>query len=215
MQQPRNLAALAGEDRAALSDHPRKADAGQYETVMQQPRKPLSRSALSHPMCHWLDAAVNVHAEESAPMCAHQWPQNLAIRHRNRQSLNVRCCDPFKAPFVKLRHRDFVGADMTRAFEQEDEPVHLALISAFADHTEHAHVFFRKCETRLFLQFTNGALVRTLATANFKFAAHWGVHVNVRLLLAMQHENATLGVPQVAKNSDLVWKCGGVVLGGM
>jgi hypothetical protein len=30
------LAALAGEDRAALSGRPRKANAGQYETVMHQ-----------------------------------------------------------------------------------------------------------------------------------------------------------------------------------
>ena len=40
--EPAHLAAGAGEDRAALSGHPRKADAGQYETVMQQPR-PVDR----------------------------------------------------------------------------------------------------------------------------------------------------------------------------
>ncbi len=32
----RNLAAGAGEDRAALSGHPRKADAGQYAIVLHQ-----------------------------------------------------------------------------------------------------------------------------------------------------------------------------------
>jgi hypothetical protein len=32
----RSLAAGAGEDRAALSGHPRKADAGQYESVLHQ-----------------------------------------------------------------------------------------------------------------------------------------------------------------------------------
>ena len=31
-----DLAASAGEDRAALSGHPRKADAGQYESVLHQ-----------------------------------------------------------------------------------------------------------------------------------------------------------------------------------
>jgi hypothetical protein len=31
-----NLAAGAGEDRAALSGHPRKANAGQYATVLHQ-----------------------------------------------------------------------------------------------------------------------------------------------------------------------------------
>ena len=34
-----NLVAGAGEDRAALSGRPRKADAGQYANVMQQVRK--------------------------------------------------------------------------------------------------------------------------------------------------------------------------------
>jgi hypothetical protein len=41
--EPVSLAAGAGEDRAALSGHPRKADAGQYRTVMQQ-RTPMSGS---------------------------------------------------------------------------------------------------------------------------------------------------------------------------
>jgi hypothetical protein len=31
-----DLAAGAGEDRAALSGHPRKANAGQYESVLHQ-----------------------------------------------------------------------------------------------------------------------------------------------------------------------------------
>ena len=39
----RRLDAGAGEDRAALSGHPRKADAGQYEGVMQQ--RPLAALA--------------------------------------------------------------------------------------------------------------------------------------------------------------------------
>ena len=34
--EPVHLAAGAGEDRAALSGHPRKANAGQYESVMPQ-----------------------------------------------------------------------------------------------------------------------------------------------------------------------------------
>jgi hypothetical protein len=34
--EPASLAAGAGEDRAALSGHPRKANAGQYAGVMQQ-----------------------------------------------------------------------------------------------------------------------------------------------------------------------------------
>ena len=34
--EPVHLAALAGEDRAALSGRPRKANAGQYAGVMQQ-----------------------------------------------------------------------------------------------------------------------------------------------------------------------------------
>jgi hypothetical protein len=34
--EPAHLAAGAGEDRAALSGRPRKANAGQYESVMQQ-----------------------------------------------------------------------------------------------------------------------------------------------------------------------------------
>ena len=34
-----HLAAGAGEDRAALSGHPRKANAGQYEIVLQQARR--------------------------------------------------------------------------------------------------------------------------------------------------------------------------------
>ena len=34
--EPAHLAAGAGEDRAALSGHPRKADAGQYASVMQK-----------------------------------------------------------------------------------------------------------------------------------------------------------------------------------
>ena len=37
--EPVHLAADAGEDRAALSGHPRKANAGQYDIVLQQ-RKP-------------------------------------------------------------------------------------------------------------------------------------------------------------------------------
>ena len=37
--EPVHLAAGAGEDRAALSGHPRKADAGQYKDVMPQGRK--------------------------------------------------------------------------------------------------------------------------------------------------------------------------------
>ena len=49
--EPVHLAAGAGEDRAALSGHPRKANAGQYDSVMQQ--RPLAavvgedRAALS------------------------------------------------------------------------------------------------------------------------------------------------------------------------
>ncbi len=38
----RNLAALAGEDRAALSGHPRKANADQYAGVMPQ-REPVPK----------------------------------------------------------------------------------------------------------------------------------------------------------------------------
>jgi hypothetical protein len=34
--EPAHLAAGAGEDRAALSGHPRKANAGQYESVLHQ-----------------------------------------------------------------------------------------------------------------------------------------------------------------------------------
>ena len=34
--EPVHLAAGAGEDRAALSGHPRKANAGQYEIVLHQ-----------------------------------------------------------------------------------------------------------------------------------------------------------------------------------
>jgi hypothetical protein len=37
--EPAYLAAGAGEDRAALSGRPRKANAGEYASVMQQRRK--------------------------------------------------------------------------------------------------------------------------------------------------------------------------------
>jgi hypothetical protein len=40
-----HLAAGAGEDRAALSGHPRKANAGQYEGVMPQPDPLPTRDA--------------------------------------------------------------------------------------------------------------------------------------------------------------------------
>ena len=40
-----HLAAGAGEDRAALSGRPRKANAGQYETVMQQRAPARNRDA--------------------------------------------------------------------------------------------------------------------------------------------------------------------------
>jgi hypothetical protein len=40
-----HLAAGAGEDRAALSGHPRKADAGQYAGVMPQPDPRQTRDA--------------------------------------------------------------------------------------------------------------------------------------------------------------------------
>ena len=43
--EPAHLAAGAGEDRAALSGRPRKANAGQYATVMQQRDPARSRNA--------------------------------------------------------------------------------------------------------------------------------------------------------------------------
>jgi hypothetical protein len=43
--EPDHLAAGAGEDRAALSGRPRKADAGQYESVMQQRNPARNRDA--------------------------------------------------------------------------------------------------------------------------------------------------------------------------
>jgi hypothetical protein len=43
--EPVHLAAGAGEDRAALSGHPRKANAGQYATVIQQRAPTRSRDA--------------------------------------------------------------------------------------------------------------------------------------------------------------------------
>jgi hypothetical protein len=45
-----DLAAGAGEDRAALSGHPRKANAGQYATVMQQRAPTRSRDASTRPL---------------------------------------------------------------------------------------------------------------------------------------------------------------------
>ena len=49
--EPVHLAAGAGEDRAALSGHPRKADAGQYATVMQQRDPARSRNAKMQAEC--------------------------------------------------------------------------------------------------------------------------------------------------------------------
>ncbi len=43
--EPVPLAAGAGEDRAALSGRPRKANAGQYESVMQQQAPVRNRDA--------------------------------------------------------------------------------------------------------------------------------------------------------------------------
>ena len=40
--EPAHLAASAGEDRAALSGRPRKANAGQYATVL--PQRPSTKS---------------------------------------------------------------------------------------------------------------------------------------------------------------------------
>ena len=62
--EPVPLAASAGEDRAAPSGRPRKADAGQYETVMQQRAPARSRNAKKQADCivprmsalHFLDA---------------------------------------------------------------------------------------------------------------------------------------------------------------
>ena len=44
----RSLAALAGEDRAALSGRPRKANAGQYEIVLQHRNLVHKRDATAH-----------------------------------------------------------------------------------------------------------------------------------------------------------------------
>ncbi len=50
--EPDYLAAGAGEDRAALSGRPRKANAGQYETVMQQRAPVRNRDATTTPSPH-------------------------------------------------------------------------------------------------------------------------------------------------------------------
>ena len=43
--EPAHLAASAGEDRAALSGHPRKANASQYEIVLQHHNPVRNRDA--------------------------------------------------------------------------------------------------------------------------------------------------------------------------
>jgi hypothetical protein len=48
MHQRDHLAAGAGEDRAALSGRPRKADAGQSAGVMQHRRQVRKRNATTH-----------------------------------------------------------------------------------------------------------------------------------------------------------------------
>ena len=48
--EPDHLAAGAGEDRAALSGHPRKANASQYEGVMPQPDPLPTRDASTRPL---------------------------------------------------------------------------------------------------------------------------------------------------------------------
>jgi hypothetical protein len=47
--EPVHLAAGAGEDRAALSGHPRKANAGQYAGAMPQPDRRQTRDASTQP----------------------------------------------------------------------------------------------------------------------------------------------------------------------
>ena len=63
--EPVHLAAGAGEDRAALSGHPRKAYAGQYETVMHHRHH---ESALQQPAV--TSSQTRNSAEPAAPRTA-------------------------------------------------------------------------------------------------------------------------------------------------
>ena len=64
-REPASLAALAGEDRAALSGRPRKANAGQYQGVMQQREPTRNREATMPPVTKRV--ATTHRAKKKAP----------------------------------------------------------------------------------------------------------------------------------------------------
>ena len=64
-REPASLAALAGEDRAALSGRPRKANAGPYQGVMQQREPTRNREATMPPVP--TRVVTTPHAKMKAP----------------------------------------------------------------------------------------------------------------------------------------------------
>lgn len=169
---------------------------GKYSNLFLKDR---GQFAFAHDVLWWRGGAINVHHEKSAIfMLANRRPHDVTICPRNILLLNFAQRDPLQPPLVEFILRNKRGVNQTSCLEQENQPVHLALIALLAHHSHATHIVTRERDAGLLGNFSDGAFMRTLALADFKFATNGAAHSNVGLLLAMQQKDAPLLVPQVA-----------------
>ena len=106
--------------------------------------------AFAHHMLRRLRGAINMHHEKSAiPVLANRWPHDVAIGPRNLARLDFAEWNPLKAALFKFIFRNERRINHASCLEQENQPMHVALIAPLAHHAHATDIVAGKSDARL------------------------------------------------------------------
>ena len=136
----------------------------------------------------------------------HEGPDDFAVGFGDGEVGKFGGREPVEAAFAHVVGLDPDGAEDA---VYEHEPVALALEGLFADHADEVEAVDGEVEAGFLGDFALGALGGAFAQFDIELAAYGGDEVEVGLLLAVQEQDAALGVAEVAEAGEAVRKGGG------
>lgn len=136
----------------------------------------------------------------------HEGPDDFAVGFGDGEVGEFGGREPVEAAFAHVVGLDPDGAEDA---VDEHEPVALALEGLFADHADEVEAVDGEVEAGFLGDFALGALGGAFAQFDVELAAYGGDEVEVGLLLAVQEQDAALGVAEVAEAGEAVRKGGG------
>lgn len=142
-----------------------------------------------------------VRGKEAAAVLPKPGPNLFAVRLRQFQSVQCRARKEFKSAFGVNRRKGF---QLWFHFEQEHEPVGVALVTVFADEAGEMQIARCEMEAGFFQRFTTGAGVGGFAFVGMQFPAARTPEAAIGLLSALEQKDFVLLVEAVEQGGDFV-----------